>query len=180
MRAVWRLAAVVQEARYTTVRSGVPLALSRRIAATTTPSPLLGERHYAQSAAAAVKVTDQGGLSSVNRPKRGEPTATQLELLVRDITKTIQEDFGGNDAWNRRLERVTLDLAALRRKRIGGACSLSEQRIYADVSVIGDQLAMPNSMVSALLQDPISESSTSRDALLSRPQSATDSAFEIS
>lgn len=180
MRSVWRLAPVVRQSRYNSVRLGVSFALCRRLPVISTSPVLLRERHYAQSVAAA-KTPDHDGSSFVDRPDHGERTAARLESLVREINKTIQQDVGGNDAWSRRLERVVLDLAVPRRRRIGGACCRSsKQRVHADESVIGDQLAMPDSLVSALLQDPISESSASRDALLSRPQSATGSAFEIS
>ncbi|WVR04094.1 hypothetical protein IAU60_001093 [Kwoniella sp. DSM 27419] len=115
----------------------------------------------------------------VPTPKTGVPqvesrtTATPVPLhgaelvapLLRDLQGLLENDIGGDDLLSRRVASALDDLSSQRNGR---------------VAVIGDSLAAPRDVVSALLQDPLTGSESDRAALLNRHNDADIGVFQIS
>jgi hypothetical protein len=183
MSFVRRLPPIIRQSRHNATRSGLALTVCRQVNDRVSPLGQLRQRAYTQNAAlpaVSVQGTPQHRPTTIGTTHRDASIAARLELLLRDLASVIEQDVGGNDTWVRRLGGVLLDLEDGRRKRIGGVCRKLAGGVQTDQTVIGDQLAMPDALVSALLQDPLSESSKARDALLSRRQDGPGTVFEIS
>ncbi|RSH94350.1 hypothetical protein EHS25_004153 [Saitozyma podzolica] len=104
-----------------------------------------------------------GGLASGTGRSRNPglveiPGGLQAAAGLQEIHRLLLDDIGGQTVWARRVEAAIADLGATRRYRIG---------------VLGDDLAGPKDVVSALLQDPLADSEQSRTALLRRHEDST-------
>ncbi|OWZ61402.1 hypothetical protein AYX15_06384 [Cryptococcus neoformans] len=91
--------------------------------------------------------------------------ATTLLPVLQELIVLLENEIGGDGSWAKRIKRSMEDLAVKRRGRI---------------AVVGDTAAAPRDVVSALLQDPLADSATTRQALISRHQDANLDVFEIS
>lgn len=108
--------------------------------------------------------------------------STTLLPVLQELSILLEDEIGGDGSWAKRVKRSMEDLAVKRRGRIAG-----EPRIFfyslmmADTwnQVIGDTAAAPRDVVSALLQDPLADSATIGQALVSRHQDANIDVFEI-
>ncbi|OXC65339.1 hypothetical protein AYX13_05582 [Cryptococcus neoformans] len=99
--------------------------------------------------------------------KRAVPVegATTLLPVLQELIVLLENEIGGDGSWAKRIKRSMEDLAVKRKGRI---------------AVVGDTAAAPRDVVSALLQDPLADSATTRQALISRHQDANLDVFEIS
>ncbi|WWC87559.1 uncharacterized protein L201_002449 [Kwoniella dendrophila CBS 6074] len=95
------------------------------------------------------------------KPVQGAET---ILPVLKDIENLLQNEIGGDDIWSRRVKGIIRDLSVERRGRI---------------AVIGDDLAAPKDVVSALLQDPLVDNEESRKALLTRHEGANIDVFQI-
>lgn len=88
------------------------------------------------------------------------PQAEQVEELLRS-------GIGGSGVWVERLQGVKndLDTSRARRRRIAGKSADLGTSLH---EVVGDAMSGARDVVTSLLQDPISDSIASREALLAR------------
>ncbi|WWC98869.1 hypothetical protein V866_005763 [Kwoniella sp. B9012] len=127
------------------------------------PSVILS-RQYA-SAATAIRPPEPIPIpiedEIISRPVQG---AGDIVPVLQDIQNLLENEIGGDDVWSKRIRNSIEDLSAERRGRI---------------AVIGDSLAAPRDVVSALLQDPLADTEESRRALLNRHDGANIDVFQI-
>ncbi|WWC59932.1 uncharacterized protein I303_102495 [Kwoniella dejecticola CBS 10117] len=130
----------------------------------TTVCTLLVKRHA--STATAIKPPEPIPIPTeiITPPIKPVPGAGDITPVLEDIRNMLDSQIGGDDVWSRRLRDTLDDLTAERRGRI---------------AVIGDDLAGPKDVVSALLQDPLADTDESRAALLSRHEGANIEVFQI-
>ncbi|WVW79700.1 hypothetical protein I302_101670 [Kwoniella bestiolae CBS 10118] len=121
-------------------------------------------RRYA-SAATAIKPSEpfQIPVEDVIVPKPVSGAGDLIPIL-QDIQDLLEQEIGGDDIWSRRIRNSLEDLQSARRGRI---------------AVIGDALAAPRDVVSALLQDPLADTEASRRALLTRHEGSNIDVFQI-
>ncbi|WRT65407.1 uncharacterized protein IL334_002350 [Kwoniella shivajii] len=125
-------------------------------------------RQYASAATATASLESSEAIpvfSEVGTRKIPVLGAETLIPVLQDIQQLLDNDIGGDDLWSRRVEDVIEDLQSERRGRI---------------AVIGDDLAAPKDVVSALLQDPLADSEETRRALLDRHEGSNIETFQIS
>ncbi|WVQ83505.1 hypothetical protein IAT38_005646 [Cryptococcus sp. DSM 104549] len=129
----------------------------------TRPARVAARRMYASAAAA---VADQKNVPVVMVPKAVPVEgASAITPVLRGIQELLENEIGGDDVWAKRVQRAAEDLGGKRRGRI---------------AVIGDSLAAPRDLVSALLQDPLADHEATRQALLNRHKDANIEVFQIS
>ncbi|OCF42512.1 hypothetical protein I317_03628 [Kwoniella heveanensis CBS 569] len=123
-------------------------------------------RRHGSSAAATAAVTPQEVVEEVLvAPVQPVEGAQEVVPFLMDIKAVLENEIGGDDVWSRRVDAAITDLQAQRNGRL---------------AVIGDSLAAPRDVVSALLEDPLADSEIGRRALLSRHEDANIDIFQIS
>ncbi|KAK8861291.1 hypothetical protein IAR55_002110 [Kwoniella newhampshirensis] len=129
--------------------------------------PTQRQRTYASAAATAItSPPDIPSLILTRETPRSLPVAgaASITSLLEDIRRLLVTEIGGADLWLGRVETALEDLELQRRGRIG---------------VIGDPLAAPHDVVSALLQDPLTDSEETRQALIRRHEASNIEVFKI-
>ncbi|CAK9786695.1 hypothetical protein CC85DRAFT_262677 [Cutaneotrichosporon oleaginosum] len=122
----------------------------------TTSGPSL--RRYATAATSTATTSVTGGVGGQEPPLAPflpTPVAASenLRAVLKDVEKLLVTDIGGSSAWYDRIKAANADLSATRRARL---------------AVYGDPVAAPHDVVSAFLQDPLSDSDVMRKAILDR------------
>ncbi|WWC68938.1 uncharacterized protein I206_102874 [Kwoniella pini CBS 10737] len=100
----------------------------------------------------------------VTPPTRPVQGAEYLIPALKEVQVLLDNQIGGDDIWSRRIRSTLVDLSVERPGRI---------------AVIGDELAGPRDVVSALLQDPLADTEESRRALLARHEGSDIEVFQI-
>ncbi|KAL7419850.1 hypothetical protein Q5752_005766 [Cryptotrichosporon argae] len=137
---------------------------ARRLVAASQSATRRGVRAFASAATQPA----EPALPPLPVPRRARlppPAAAPVLEVLEETGGVLRDDVGGASAWYERVEAAAIDLAQPRRGRI---------------AVIGDALSAPRDVVSALLQDPLANSSAVRAALLERYTGAADDALTIS
>jgi hypothetical protein len=149
--------------------SGLPVT-SRSVTATAFSSI----RQLASAAALTHQVGTTSVLPTTVDPERAEHGA--LISRVESVDRLLRDGIGGSDVWIERLQKVKEDLVIPRSRRIAGMFTTLKQRSSL---VVGDAISGARDVVSSLLQDPISDTTTSRQALLGRHVDANRSILSI-
>ncbi|WVF66729.1 hypothetical protein IAT40_001471 [Kwoniella sp. CBS 6097] len=130
-------------------------------------APLIGRRRHASTATATATATAPQEVIEevIAAPVRPVLGAQEVIPLLTDIKAVLENEIGGDDVWSKRVEAAISDLQVHRNGRL---------------AVIGDSLAAPRDVVSALLEDPLADSESGRRALLNRHKDANIDIFQIS
>ncbi|BEJ11258.1 hypothetical protein CspHIS471_0106800 [Cutaneotrichosporon sp. HIS471] len=126
-------------------------ALSRQWVTPSSPA-VLALRRYATAATVSGHVGGQEPPLAPFLPTP-VPRSENLRAVLKDVEKMLVTDVGGSSAWYDRVKASNADLGATRRARL---------------AVYGDPVAAPHDVVSAFLQDPLSDSDVMRKAILDR------------
>lgn len=141
-----------------------PSLCSRWVPPSSTAVQLL--RRYATAATESASV---GGQEPPLAPFLPTPVpgSENLRAVLRDTEKMLLTDVGGSSVWYDRVKAANADLGATRRSRLAGEYSAASRKGWL-TAVYGDPVAGPHDVVSAFLQDPLSDSTSMREAILDR------------
>ncbi|KAL1410163.1 hypothetical protein Q8F55_004168 [Vanrija albida] len=90
--------------------------------------------------------------------------AEHTRAVLTDIARILSTDVGGSNAWSARVDAALADLRSTRRARL---------------AVVGDVLAGPRDVVSAVLEEPLSDSPGTTRAIQARYEGTGDDTLAI-
>lgn len=108
------------------------------------------------------------------------PGAAFLQRDLREIYAFLDKEIGGTSLWRDRIRDISEDLRALRRGRIASEPrSLGRIDVPDKSVVLGESLAVPHDVVTAMLQDPLNHSKGAVAAIQSRYQATQPDVLRI-